>query len=286
MEQSAESTTSPAQPTDDLSAVPEAKGPLNILFGILIRPRVTFEALREAKRRHAWLVVILMIIATTLLAAANYSLRAAALANFTPPEGFTTPDGATVSPEDAQQMAATAASPVFLVVFPVIGGTVGVLLGYGFSTVVVFGLSLLMGGKATFGQLLPVAIWSTLPLVLRKIVHAAVTLISGRAVAAGFSGLLTFSEAASMPLLSTLLSQFDVYLLWSLILLGVGVAVTARVSRGKAVIIVATYVLLVVGLMAAGSAISSGLANLFGGGAAGPGGARGGPGVRVRGPRG
>ena len=68
----------------------------------------------------------------------------------------------------------------------------------------------------------------------------------------GLSGLLAAAPAAaggvtqaapSIP--AILLSRIDLYTIWYVILLGVAVAAAGKLSRGKAAVVVAVYVVLV-----------------------------------------
>jgi hypothetical protein len=250
--------------------------PLRVLTGILIRPRATFEKMYLAKRKYWWVVLVLMIAVTALLAYATVTAQrnrfqgAGFPEGFTPPaqgnlpEGFTPPTGG----ETAQQSAGSSARSGSLTVVSILvttgTGVLRALLGYLMCAIVVFGVGLVMGGKGEFKQLFPVAAWSTLPLVLRKLVHAVVTLVAGKTVVAGLGGMLTWTESASLPLVYTLLGQFDFYLMWSLVLLGIGVAVTSKLSRGKSAVVVFVYLLIAAGLLLASSLATSALSDLLG----------------------
>jgi hypothetical protein len=237
--------------------------PLHALRGTLFRPRATFETMRHARRTHWWLVLILMLAATTLLSYATVTVRMNMFRGAAFPEGFTPPDQAQM-PEGAEMQSAGASSSVTSILLPAAAGVAGAFFGYLVSSVVIFGMSLVMGGKAEFKQVFPVAVWATLPLVVRKLVHAIVTLVTGKTIVAGFSGVLTMAEAASVPFLYALLGQFDVYLVWSLLLLGIGTAVTSKLSRGKSAAVVLTYLAVAAGLLLASNWANSVLADLFG----------------------
>ncbi len=230
------------------------------LVGILIRPRATFEAMRHARRTHWWLVLVLMAAATALLIYATAQARANLFTGVVPLEGLEPPAGI----EAPQGVGPSSSTSILATILPAIMGIAGVVIGYIVCVVVIFGMGLAMGGKATFKQLLPVAVWSTLPLVVRKVIQAAASLVTGRMAVAGFSGLFTMAERVSMPLLYTLLEQLDVYLVWNLVLLGIGVATTSRLKASKAVVIVLTYLAVAAGLLLASNAAYSVLSELLG----------------------
>lgn len=279
---SSEQLTGPVQTISGDEAELPPLTPWSLLVGILIHPRATFDRLRAARRSHWWLVVVLMAGALALYTYASIQAQTSFASarfsgDFTPPEGFTLPDGAQL-PEGVVVAGSTGASSLTSWV-PLATGLLGALAGYLLCAVLIFGLGLVMGGKATFRQAFAIAVWSTLPLVLRRLVQGVVMLISGSPIAGGFSGLLTTAESLDMGMLVLLLQQFDVYLLWSLLLLATGVMVTSKVSGGKALMVVGVYVVVTAGLLVAANAASSAISGLLGTNV-------GLPGIGGRGPRG
>jgi hypothetical protein len=257
-----EASTEMGLSQDDNAANAEAKlTPFRTLIGVIVRPRATFEKLRDAKRGYWWLVFTLAAVATILLAIATSAAQASMFQNFVPPEGAE-------MPANFAQTASTLA-----LVGGIVGGVISTLVGYFFLTLIVFGSGLILGGKATFKQVFTMSVWTTLPYVVRTLVQAAASLVTGALPAPGLSGMLTTAETLSMPVLAALLTRIDVYTLWSLVLLAIGVGVVYRLSRGKTLIIVAIYVAISLGLVLASTAALSGIQNMFsGGGAGGPGG--------------
>ena len=237
--------------------------PLRLLVGIFIRPRATFDKMRSTGRTYWWLVFVLMIAAVALLTYATETVRASMLQGFAFPEGFTPPDPS-MMPEGTEMPAAASSSSTASILYTITTGVVGAFFGYLVSAFVIFGLGLVMGGKADLNHIFPVAVWATLPLVLRKFVHAVVSLVTGKTIVAGFSGIFTMGEAASTSWLYILLGQFDVYLVWSLLLLGIGVTVTSRLSKGKSAVIVLVYLAIGAGLLLASNWASTVLADLLG----------------------
>lgn len=246
--------------------------PLSILTGVLIRPRATFERMREG-RTHWWLVPVLVLVVGLAAAYASTTTRSLAFgagmpaledssSAGVPAGGMAMPGGMPGMPPgqggmlsagqstDTQtaQPSASMTLPVVTIGLSTLSSVIGALAGYLVCATVVFAMLLIVGGKASFRQIFPVAVWSSLPLVIRQLVHAVVTLITGRPAVGGFRGLLTTAELASMPLLGTVLGQFDLYLIWNLVLLGIGVAVTAKLSRGKSAVVVLAYVIIAAGL--------------------------------------
>jgi hypothetical protein len=248
-----------------------ALSPLGTLTGVVMHPRATFEKMRQAERGHWWLVFVITVLAVILLAVATTTAQSRMMQSFTPPQGATIPEGATTSGAGTN-----ATSGIVRVALALTTGIVGAIVGYLLQTVVILGLGLVLGGKATFRQIFRMAAWTTLPVAIRKLIQAITSLVAGATPASGLSAALTFQEASSMPMLNTLLSNIDIYMVWSMILLGIGVAVTSKLSKGKSAITVVVYAVIALGallaLNAAGNAISGLLGVRLGFGVGGPGG--------------
>jgi hypothetical protein len=248
--------------------------PFRVLTGVVVRPRATFEKLREAQRGYWWLVFALAMVAAIIYAIAVSAPQASMAQSFVPAEGAQV-EGAEVPANLAQT------TSIITTVFTVGGGVFSALIGYLFLTLVVLGTGLMLGGKATFKQVFTISVWTTVPYVIRTLVQAVASLATGALPTPGLSGVLTTAESLSMPALTAVLSRIDVYMVWSLVLLVIGVSALYRLSRGKTFIIVAAYLVISLGLILAGSALSSGIQNMFSGGSAG--GPTGGPGGGPRG---
>jgi hypothetical protein len=248
-----------------------ALSPLGTLTGVIMRPRATFEKMRQAERGHWWLVFAITVLAVILLAVATTTAQSRMMQGFTPPQGTEIPEGAVVSGTGAN-----ATSGIVRVALALTTGIVGAIVGYLLQTVVILGLGLVLGGKATFRQIFRMAAWTTLPIAVRKLIQAATGLVAGATPASGLSAALTLQEASSMPVLNTLLANIDIYMIWSMILLGIGVAVTSKLSKGKSAIAVVVYAVIalaaLLALDAAGNAISGLLGGGLGFGMGGPGG--------------
>ncbi|MCC6905663.1 MAG: YIP1 family protein [Anaerolineae bacterium] len=262
-------SSTPDQTTDQTivseTEVPTRISVWKIMGGVLLRPHAMFERMHDLRRTHNWVVVLLMLVVTIAVALVSFAGRADVM-----PQMATTGTADSVAP-------ATSMSSMILVSvgLSALTSIIGSVTGYFLCAVVLFGTSLIMGGKVRFRQMLAVSIWSSVPLILRQVVHAAVALVTGQTIAAGFSGVLTMSEAASMPVLNLLLGQFDIYLLWSAILLVIGVTVMARLSTGKSITVVLIYLLFAAAAAVGLNLALSALSGLFGG----IGGGRGVPGM-------
>jgi hypothetical protein len=236
-----------------------ALSPLGTLTGVVMHPRATFEKMRQAERGHWWLVFVITVLAVILLAVATTTAQSRMMQGFTPPQGAGTAGGATTSVAGAN-----ATSGILRVALALTTGIVGAIAGYLLQTVVVLGLGLVLGGKATFRQIFRMAAWTTLPVAVRKLIQAITSLVAGATPASGLSAALTLQEASSMPMLNTLLSNIDIYMVWSMILLGIGVAVTSKLSKGKSAVAVVVYAVIALGALLALNAAGNTISGLLG----------------------
>ena len=231
--------------------------PIDILIGVVIRPRETFEKLKEARQGYWGVMLAITAVGILLLAIAGAAAQSRMLQSIQVPEGA---------------MAMGQPAVALQIVGALITGVVGALVGYLFRACVVFVAGLVMSGRANgFRQIFRMAVWTTLPMAVRSLMQAIAGFISGGVSTAGMSGVLSVEESFSMPTLSLLLSQFDIYLIWSMVLLGIGAAATSNLDRKKAIIVVVVYLVLALAATLALNAIGGAVGNLFGGGFGGPG---------------
>jgi hypothetical protein len=250
------------QSSEEAISKPEAPekpgGLLSILLGVLFQPRRTFEAIRDGQRSCWWFVVVLMI-DMALLAA--YSSATTQFTGFQGPAGqvnILDGDQGAFQPQGGSSMMLIRAG------LPFISSIASSLLNYLFTAIVIYGFSLILGGKANFKSVFAVTVWSTLPFVFRDLVHSIASLVAGSPSQAGLNAMLILAETVSMPLLNTLAGHIDIYLIWSLLLMGIGVAVTTRLSKGKCLIILLGYLVLSAGGLVAAFYAGQAISNLVG----------------------
>jgi hypothetical protein len=106
--------------------------------------------------------------------------------------------------------------------------------------VLVLVIGLLLGGRASFKQVFRMGVWTTLPFVVRNLIQLVSTAITGNIPISGLAGIASGPGNVS-PALVAILSRIDIYLLWSLILLGVGVAATTQLNRIKSAAVALGY---------------------------------------------
>jgi hypothetical protein len=236
-------------------APPRSPNLLALLAGIWFRPRRT---LRAVAAGPAWLWSIPFFIALALavgLAFASAPARdaqqrersqaqmEARLQELPPDLRESPPEGFTDVPEPSR---------VLTLWVPLVIAAARILFGWLLRAAVLHVSSLALGGQQSFGAVYRASVWASFPLLLRSAVQLVYALVGGGMIAGeGLSGLLAEAPAAaggatqaapSIP--AILLSRIDLYAVWYVILLGVAVAAAGRLSRGKAAVALAVYVVL------------------------------------------
>jgi hypothetical protein len=218
---------------------------------VLFKPRSTLVKI-ATQPAGVWLVPLLILTLTTLatVAVAGSIKQAAALS------GAPTlpPDFQYMSPEmQAQYMQAMQAtsSPVFLFVFPAITSLAAVWLGWLLVTGLLHLVLTLLGGRGDTGSTLNIVAWSGLPLAVRDIVRTIAMLGTHQLLTSpGISGFIPAEAAGWIAYVGQVLRLVDIYLIWNMALLVLGVLASTRLSRSKAVGSVIFTVLLLLAIQA------------------------------------
>lgn len=130
-----------------------------------------------------------------------------------------------------KRMRGMADSPLALI-GPVVALPVVVLL----TAAVLWLAGKAVGSVATYGQAAMVTTFAAFPRLLLMVLMTAFAIATGREVTSQYA--FSISPAALLgddasPIVAALLSRLDLGTLWMTALLGIGIAVVGRVSRGK-----------------------------------------------------
>lgn len=224
------------------------------LLSTLTRPRRAFGEM-AVESRATWLTPMLVLSVTAILVivVAGYLKTQAAMMGEVelPPDWQYWPPDMQENYMQAQQ--ATQGATYVYVIPAVIALTV-LWVGW----VLVAGLlhlgSTLLGGRGSMQGALNIVAWASLPFAVRDLLRVVFMLSTGHTITSpGLSGF-----AASAGFLSQLLSRLDIFMIWYIILLVIGFALTDGLPRGKAILGVVTVMLIVV-------LTQAGLANLTSG---------------------
>jgi hypothetical protein len=230
-------------------------------FPILYRPRRTLELITQ-QDKAVWLAPLLLITVFALLmvVAGGPIRQAASQAQATLP-----PDYEYYPPEWQEQYQegfAVTQGVVFVYVFPALGILAQIWLGWFLvGSLLHLGLTL-AGSRNSNTAMLNLIAWASLPFVFRYLVQAISLLTTKTAITSpGLSGFVSLSENGLSLFSRSFLSLIDIYLIWYLVLLLIGVVTLAKISRVKAVIVtlIISLVLLAV------QALPGFLMSLFGG---------------------
>ena len=145
--------------------------------------------------------------------------------------------------------------PVFMYVMPMIGSLTGLWVGWLLLAALLHFGSTLLGGRGSMQSALNIVAWASLPFAVRDILRIIFMLSAGHAIVSpGLSGF-----ASTPGFVSQLLTRVDIFLIWQVILLVIGLSVTDSLPRSKAVAGVLVVMLLVLLAQAGLGALTSGL---------------------------
>ena len=256
--------------TDTSASTPTQPGIFRLIWDLIRRPRSALTYLSEAGGKiWIWMAVLAMVAAVLpVIVAAPITSRISQEAMQAAMEAQGNQAQQT-NPEIQQQIISFTTNPFFTIVMPAGLVLIGLWAGWlVWSAVLHFGGTLL-GGNNRFGQMWQIVVWAWFPFAVRGLLQTIYILASGKMISnPGLSGLLAHPvTAANMAAvtqppgqlaLQALLSRIDLFLVWNLILLAIGVMVTARFSGRKATLItLGAWALFT--LLAIGTAIIPGL---------------------------
>ena len=115
----------------------------------------------------------------------------------------------------------------------------------------------IFGGKARFRQVFSLALYGGIITAFGRLLVAPLMLYKHTtAVSLSLAALLPTPQSANNPgVLYTLLSQFDVFIIWELIVVGIGLSVIYGISRNKGYLLSVLSIGLLSALAVAGAAV-------------------------------
>ena len=213
---------------------------LQLLVSVIDRPAVTMSHVGK-KPGWAWVMPALLV----LVGLAVFSVVTAPMTSELALRQVQQ-QMASLPPQQAEQAAAQVerfTSPPVVAGFSIVGGLVTLAVMWLVWAGVLYFLGLVAGGEASFAQSFALLAWSWLPYFLRHLILAAYVSYSGQLINQGLSFLVATGDQTkdAANWLYGLLSQFDLFYLWHLILVIVGLAAVARFSKTKATIVGLIY---------------------------------------------
>jgi hypothetical protein len=219
----------------------------DLVLPLFLRPRSTLARIAAHNRANWRAPIALLSLAAVIRALVAGSINAAARATGEVP----LPPGYEFYTQEQMaqfQQAATASNnPTFNYILPAVGALLGVIVVWLIAAWVLHLVLTLLGGRGTSQATVNVVAWAGLPALLRFVVQIIAIVVNDSLVAApGLSGFTPTGEGFAHALLASILSQVDVYLIWTIILLVIGARVVSRLPIGKstlAVLLVAALVM-------------------------------------------
>lgn len=233
------------------------------ILPLFIKPRTTLKKITE-KDHAVWLVPLLLLtVLAIILAIVSSPIRQQQSAmNSQLPADFQY-----YSPEQQQQVLdgqQSASSALFTFVFPVLGSILGIWAVWFLLGGLLHLLLTLVGGRTSNAASLNLVAWASLPFVVRYVVQIIGVLTTQTLIRqSGLSALIPAGSSGVMAFLSAFLSLVDIYLIWQIVLLFIGVVPMTGISPVKARVITLVTVLIllvlqtlpgyVMGLLSGGS---------------------------------
>lgn len=249
--------------TTMVETVPNGRHPslLGLIFGIIDRPHATFQTIAVWSKWTLWLTPLLIFIlclAVWLTVQAPYQVELAR--QQAQQQLATLPAG---QAEAARSMMETTLSLPFMLGTGLVFGGAALVIGILAQAVFLYFASLVLGGEANFGAIFRISLWSRFPIAIGLLVQAGFIAFTQSMIHyPGLSfwvGTSDFIQDAQNPLY-VLLGQLDLFWLWQVLLLVIGLAVAARLGKGKAVVLVLVYSALSLGISVLPTLMFAGMA--------------------------
>jgi hypothetical protein len=224
---------------------------LDWVLGVLIRPRQTLTRIC-AQTGSLWFTPLLILTITAILLVLVAGPIKKELAISGPvdlPENFEF-----LSPEDQAQflqaMEATRGN-VFIYGFPALTGIAGVWVGWLIVGGLVYLVLTVLGGRGATSSAMNLVAWASLPFAVRDIVRIIAILSTKRLIDdPGLSGFLTSADEGFNLYLAALLALIDIYVIWHIALLVIGVRSQNGLPLGRAIGGMVFVILLVLAVQA------------------------------------
>lgn len=194
-----------------------------LLWPVLRHPRRALPAV-AASAQALWLTPLVLLSALALvqvLVAMPMRQGVAASANVELP-----PDFQYLTPEQqAQFQASLSASggPMFTLVFPALAALGRIWFGWLIVAAILHLTMTLFGGRATMGSMLNRAAWAGLPLGVQSLIRIVALLVTRSLITSpGLSGFAPAGDGWLAALTGQVLGQIDIFMLWTLVLLVLG----------------------------------------------------------------
>jgi hypothetical protein len=229
---------------------------------MLLHPHRCFQRIASFTN-PVWLTPLLILsfaVLINVLLVGRIKSQAAIMGEITYP-----PDFQYYTPEQQAQFTQAIQStqgPVFVYVLPAITALLSVWFGWLILGGLMHLVITLFGGRGSTAISMNIVAWSSLPFAVREAVQIIYMLITHKLISnPGLSGFNLISDSGLPLFLGQILSLIDIYLLWQIVLLILGVQISTGLNPAKATIGVIITVLIILllqsGLLYLGSVLGN-----------------------------
>ncbi len=200
---------------------------------ILFKPRKTISEIAE-KEHPVWIApLVALMVSALILVLVSSSLVGQASQYASQPEMYQY-----YSPEQQEQYQNAVnmgVSPVVTIVFPLAGKILGIWVGWILLGSILHLSLTLNGSRSNTRSALNIVAWASVPFILRDVVQI-IAIISSKQliVSPGLSGFMTDGAVGFSSFISVLLGFLDIYLIWQIVLIGLGAIKISGLQVGKA----------------------------------------------------
>jgi len=202
-------------------------------FPILYKPRKSMDEIVQ-KDHAVWLAPLLVLMVTALvLVLVSAPLIGQSAQPATQPENFEY-----YSPDQQQQYQDAVnmgASPLVTMVFPYVGKLIGIWVGWILLGSILHLSLTLNGSRSNIRTALNIVSWASVPFILRDIVQIIALLGTHQLITQpGLSGFVETGAGGFSSFLVALFTFFDLYLIWQVVLIGIGAMRISGIKAGNA----------------------------------------------------
>jgi hypothetical protein len=230
---------------------------------LLFHPRRCFKHLASLTN-PIWLTPLLILsfaVCINVFLVGRIKNQAAIMGEITYP-----PDFQYYTPEQQAQYTQAIQStkgPVFIYVLPMFSALASIWIGWLILGGLLHLVTTLLGGRGSIALSLNIVAWASLPLAIREFVQIVYFLIMKRIINnPGLSGFSQVGERGLPLYLNQILALIDIYLLWQIVLLILGVRISTGLNPTKSIVSVILPVFIILLIQSGVSYLGSVLGDL------------------------
>jgi hypothetical protein len=208
------------------------------LVGWIDQPKKTLRYVIKESRWPQWLAPVLIILAASIVVTVVSAPLASEMSRQQAEEQMQAQMASIPEEQEDQVMSTidTFTSPLFVAAMGIVFTVLGLILTWLFRGALLFFIGYVLGTDNRYIQMVTLVLWAWLPFALRDLVQAIYVLLNGQLpINKGLSFLVASGDQLQNAgnLLYGFLGQIDIFLVWHLLLVGVGIAVTTRSTTTK-----------------------------------------------------